>query len=141
MLQHIEYVILHMGGKQYFEKDFKYFYCKFDEPSYIKGLKVKILGELANEYNLGDLLNELNDYASDVDIEMARKSVKILTDIALRLPEVSKALLININSFYKLSKPHLTNEAMLSFYQILRRYPKLFLDIRSSLLEYRNDIN
>jgi hypothetical protein len=37
-----------MNGKQYFEKDFKYFYCKVDEPTYIKGIKVKILGELAN---------------------------------------------------------------------------------------------
>lgn len=91
-----------MNGKQYFEKDFKYFYCKVDEPTYIKSLKVKILGELANEYNLGDLLNELNDYATDVDFEMARKSVRILTDIALRLPEVSKALLINLDSYYRM---------------------------------------
>lgn len=86
VLQHIEYVILNMRGKQYFEKDFKYFYCKVDEPTYIKSLKVKILGELANEFNLGDLLNQLNDYATDVDIEMARKSVKTLTAIALNLP-------------------------------------------------------
>jgi vesicle coat complex subunit len=98
-----------MNGKQYFEKDFKYFYCKPEEPTYIKSIKVKILGELANEYNLGDLLNELNDYASDVDIEMAKKSVKTLTNIALRLPEVSKALLININSYYKSGKSHLIN--------------------------------
>lgn len=109
VLQHIEYVILHMNGKQYFEKDFKYFYCKADEPTYIKSIKVKILGELANEYNLGDLLNELNDYANDVDIEMARKSVKILTEIALRLPEVSKALLINLDSYYRTDKSYLAN--------------------------------
>ena len=44
VLQHIEYVILHMKGKQFFEKDFKYFYVKVDEPTYIKSLKVKILG-------------------------------------------------------------------------------------------------
>jgi hypothetical protein len=55
------------------------------------------------------LLNELNDYATDVDIEMARKSVKILTEIALRLPEVSKALLINLNAYYKMDKAYLAN--------------------------------
>lgn len=44
VLQHIEYVILFMKGKTYFEKDFKYFYVKADEPTYIKSLKVKILG-------------------------------------------------------------------------------------------------
>ena len=141
VLQHIEYVILHMGGKQYFEKDFKYFYCKVDEPTYIKNIKVRVLGELANEYNLGDLLNELNDYATDVDLEMARKAIMTLTKIALNLPEVSKALLININSYYKLGQNHLANEVMLSFHQILRKYPKLFGDIAATLLEFRGDVN
>lgn len=141
VLQHIEYVIEFMGGKAHYEKDFKYFYCKVDEPTYIKNLKVKILGLLANEYNLGDLLNELNDYALDVDIEMSRKSVRVLTDIALRLPEVSKALLVNIISFYKSEKQHLTNESIISFHQILRKYPKLFPDVSSPLLEFKQLIN
>lgn len=57
-----------MNGKSQYEKDFKYFYCKIDEPTYIKNIKVNILGMLANEYNLGDMLNELNEYANDVDV-------------------------------------------------------------------------
>ena len=100
VLEHIEYVIKYMNGKNQYEKDFKYFYCKIDEPTYIKNIKVNILGMLANEYNLGDMLNELNEYANDVDVEIARKSVHVLADIALRLPEVSKALMINLISFY-----------------------------------------
>jgi AP-4 complex subunit beta-1 len=127
-----------MGGKKYYEKDFKYFYCKIDEPTYIKNLKVTILGLLANEYNLGDLLNELNDYANDVDLEMARKSVRTLTDITLSLPEVAKAMLINLVSFYKQNKQHLVNETIISFYLILRKYPKLFPDVERCLLECRN---
>ena len=141
MLQHIEYVILHMAGKRYFEKEFKYFYCKTDEPTYIKSIKVTIMGELANEYNLGDLLNELNDYATHVDFEMARKAVKVLTDIALRLPEVSKALLINLVAYYRLEKPHLTNEVMLSFHQVLRKYPKLLPEVKKALLHHHTLIN
>ena len=100
VLEHIEYVIKYMNGKNQYEKDFKYFYCKIDEPTYINNIKVNILGMLANEYNLGDMLNELNEYANDVDVEIARKSVHVLADIALRLPEVSKALMINLISFY-----------------------------------------
>jgi AP-4 complex subunit beta-1 len=49
-----------MNGKKFYEKEFKYFYCKINEPTYIKNIKVKILGELANQLNLGDMLNELN---------------------------------------------------------------------------------
>lgn len=44
ILQHIEYVICHMDGKRFYERDFKYFYIKNDEPTYIKLIKVKILG-------------------------------------------------------------------------------------------------
>ena len=57
-----------MKGKNVYEKDFKYFYCKIDEPTYVKERKVKILGMLANEFNLGDMLNELNEYAVSSDI-------------------------------------------------------------------------
>lgn len=72
---------------------------------------------------------------------MARKSVKILTEIAIRLPEVSKALLININSYYKMDKVHLSNESVLSFQLILRKYPKLFAEVGKNILEYRQSIN
>jgi AP-4 complex subunit beta-1 len=57
ILEHILYVICHMNGKKFYEHDFKYFYCKVNEPTYIKDIKVVILGELANQYNLGDMLN------------------------------------------------------------------------------------
>lgn len=46
------------------------------------------------------MLNELNEYAHDVDLEIARKAVGVLAEIALRLPDVSKALLINLITFY-----------------------------------------
>ena len=66
---------------------------------------------------------------------MARKAVKVLTGIALRLPEVSKALLINLIAYHRLEKSHLSNEVMLSFHQILRKYPKLFPDAKKALLK------
>jgi len=47
------------GGNEYFEKDFKHFYCKIDEPTYIKYIKLDILRNVASEQNLGDILNEL----------------------------------------------------------------------------------
>lgn len=72
---------------------------------------------------------------------MARSSVEVLVDIALRLAEVSKALLINITSFYKSEEPHLVNEAMIGFYRVLRKYPSLFADIKPSLVVRRHLIN
>ncbi len=47
------------GGNSVFENDYKQFYCKVDEPTYIKLLKLDILTQIASENNLGDILNEL----------------------------------------------------------------------------------
>lgn len=130
-----------MNGKSQYEKDFKYFYCKIEEPTYIKNIKVKILGMLANEFNLGDMLNELNEYANDIDVEIARKAVHVLAEIGLRLSEVSKALMINLISFYNTEQEHLVNSSMICFYKLLRKYPKLFPEVKQHLLHYYNLLN
>ena len=96
---------------------------------------------LANEYNLGDMLNELNEYANDVDVEIAIKSVYVLADIALRLPDVSKALMINLISFYNMEQEHLVNSSVVCFYRLLRKYPKLFSEIKPHLLHCHYLIN
>jgi hypothetical protein len=55
------------------------------------------------------MLNELNDYVSDIDILIARKSIQILANIAISLPEVSKALVVNLVAFNRLEKPPIVN--------------------------------
>lgn len=58
---------------------------KPDEPTYIKFKKLKILSYLANENNIGDLINELGEYVTDVDSELSKKSIETLGEIALRV--------------------------------------------------------
>ena len=70
VLSHIKYIVLR-GGNQYFEKEFKNFYCKFDDPTYVKKLKIAILEKVAGEDNLGDILNELGEYVTDIDTSLA----------------------------------------------------------------------
>lgn len=42
VLSHIHLLVLR-GASLYFESDYKQFFVKFDEPSYIKNLKLEIL--------------------------------------------------------------------------------------------------
>lgn len=69
--------------------DYKHFYIKADETSYIKLTKLEILSFLANENNIGDMLNELGEYVTDVDAEMAKNSIKTLGNIAIRINEMA----------------------------------------------------
>lgn len=87
------------------------------------------------------MLNELNDYVSDIDILIARKSIQILANIAISLPEVSKALVVNLVAFNRLEKIPIVNETVIAFYQILRKFPALFNDIKPSILENQSSIN
>lgn len=49
------------GGSEFFVDEFKQFYCKADEPTYIKFMKLHIIANLANESNIGEIMNELGE--------------------------------------------------------------------------------
>ena len=58
VLSHINFIVSR-GGNEFFEKEYKHFYCRTDEPSYIKHIKLEILKFVASESTLGDIMNEL----------------------------------------------------------------------------------
>ena len=57
ILEHIRYIVKVIKAKKVFEPDFKYFYFKADDPSFVKIIKMEILTALASENNLGEMLN------------------------------------------------------------------------------------
>ena len=61
-----------------FEKDIKIFFSSFTEPLYNKLEKLEIIYKLVSINNIDIVLNELKEYASDVDIKFVRRSVKLI---------------------------------------------------------------
>lgn len=123
VLSHIFYITT-KGFNESFEKDYKIFYCRVDEPSYNKILKLDILAMVASENNIGDMLNELGEYVTDVDAEISRKSIQALGIIAIRLPELASAIVKQLCSFVSLQKEYITNEVFVGFKDILRKQAK-----------------
>ena len=64
-----------------------------------------------------------------------------MAKIAINLPEVAKALMVNLVAFNRMEKVHLTNEIVIAFYEILRKYPNLFTDIKQSFIQNCSSIN
>lgn len=58
VLSHILFIVSR-GGHEYFEREYKHFYCRTDEPSYIRHMKLEILKWISSEQTLGDIMNEL----------------------------------------------------------------------------------
>jgi AP-1 complex subunit beta-1 len=67
------------------DKEVRVFYCNFQDPLYVKLEKLEILIKLADLKNVDTLLNELKDYAQEVDVVFVRKSISAIGRIAIKL--------------------------------------------------------
>jgi AP-1 complex subunit beta-1 len=54
------------------------FFCKYNDPVYVKLEKIDIMVKVADEKNADIILSELKDNAYDLEIELVRKSVKAI---------------------------------------------------------------
>ena len=61
------------------------FYCKFNDPVYVKIEKVDILIKVADKNNCDQILQELKEYSSDVDTEIIGASIKAIGQIVLKI--------------------------------------------------------
>lgn len=66
------------------------FFCKFNDPVYVKLEKIDILVKVADDKNADVILNELKEYANDLEIELIRKSIRSIGTIILRVDKASK---------------------------------------------------
>jgi len=61
-----------------FEHNVKVFFCKFNDPLYVKLEKIDIMIKVAEDKNAETVLNELREYSNDIDLQLVRKSVKAI---------------------------------------------------------------
>lgn len=61
------------------------FYCRQNEPSYIKMIKLDILSAIADETNAYEITTELTEYVGDIDEPLGRAAVKAVGRIALEV--------------------------------------------------------
>jgi vesicle coat complex subunit len=61
------------------------FFCRQNEPSYIRALKLEILSTIADETSAYDIATELTEYVNDIDEQLARDAVKAVGCIAIEV--------------------------------------------------------
>lgn len=107
--------------------DISYFFIEYNDPIYIKDTKLECLYLLANKETLPRILEELEQYATDIDIQMSRKSVRAIGNLAVKLDEDSVhdcvAVLLDLLEF---GVDYVVQEIISVFRNILRKYPNNF---------------
>ncbi|CAK9141212.1 unnamed protein product [Ilex paraguariensis] len=121
ILSHLHLLV--MRAPFIFSLDYKHFYCQYNEPFYVKKLKLEMLTAVANESNTYEIVTELCEYAANVDIPMARESIRAVGKIALQQYDVN-AIVDRLLQFLEMEKDYVTAETLVLVKDLLRKYPQ-----------------
>uniref|UniRef100_A0A0G4H631 Beta-adaptin appendage C-terminal subdomain domain-containing protein n=1 Tax=Chromera velia CCMP2878 TaxID=1169474 RepID=A0A0G4H631_9ALVE len=119
--------------------DFKHFFCRYNEPSYVKRVKIEILTHLTDEATVFDICAELAEYVSDVDTEIGKRAVKALGTVGMSLESaatyVTEQLLNFLSPQLLAIGSHLATATVVAMRNLLRKYPEQFEQMKSAVEE------
>ena len=112
VVSHVKLLVQRARGV--FDDEFKQFFCRYNEPTHVKHVKMDILPYLANASNFEEIIAELTEYVSDVDADMARHAIRSISDIAIRSAEAADRVIGSLISLLDLDATYVKSETVSS---------------------------
>ncbi|KJE00395.1 clathrin binding protein [Cryptococcus gattii NT-10] len=113
--------------------EMRVFFCKYNDPSYVKVEKLEIMVRLANERNVDTLLGELKEYASEVDVDFVRKAVRAVGQVAIKIDEAAGRCVGVLMELIETRVSYVVQEAVIVVKDIFRKYPHSYEGIIPAL--------
>ncbi|PJF18848.1 AP complex subunit beta [Paramicrosporidium saccamoebae] len=110
------------------------FFCKFNDPLYVKLEKLLIITELIDEDNFEQVLSELSEYAKEVDGEFAKRSIECISDCALKVPVAAPRAFSVLEQLLASQGDYVFQAIAIALHSMLRRFPDAGLDLVTVLL-------
>ncbi|POR39264.1 AP complex subunit beta [Tolypocladium paradoxum] len=104
-------------------KELRVFFCKYNDPPYVKLQKLEIMVRIANEKNYEQLLAELKEYALEVDMDFVRRAVKAIGQVAIKIENASAKCVQALEDLISTKVNYVVQEATVVIKDILRKYP------------------
>ncbi|KAF9526228.1 adaptin N terminal region-domain-containing protein [Crepidotus variabilis] len=108
------------------QNEMRVFFCKYNDPLYVKVEKVDIMVRLASENNVDALLSELKEYASEVDVDFVRKSIKAIGQTAVKIDAAAERCVNVLLELINTRVSYVVQEAVVVMKDIFRKYPKTY---------------
>eukprot|EP00803_Ostreobium_quekettii_P007257 evm.model.scf_2274.1 EVM.evm.TU.scf_2274.1 scf_2274:1069-15715(+) len=115
--------------------DVKVFFCKYNDPIYVKLEKLEIMIKLATPDNIDQVLLEFKEYAQEVDVDFVRKAVRAIGRCAISLQEASERCINVLLELIQTKVNYVVQEAIIVIKDIFRRYPNKYESIIATLCE------
>ncbi|KAI0093614.1 Adaptor protein complex beta subunit [Irpex rosettiformis] len=117
------------------KNDVKVFFCKYNDPIYVKLAKLEIMYRLAREENAREVLAELQEYASEVDVDFVRKSVRAIGRVAIKVEAAADSCIKALLELIETKVTYVVQEAVIVIKDVFRRYPGKYEGIIPTLCE------
>ena len=127
VISHVQLLIV--KNPSVFSDSYKHFFCRYNDPICVKEIKVKCLANLANGSNAQDILSELSEYITDVDVEIARLSIRSIGKIAVEVESAMESAIYHLLTFLDMAQDYIIAETSLCIKMMLRKYPNQYHDV------------
>ncbi len=121
--------------------DIKVFFCKYNDPIYVKMEKLEIIIRLAREKNIDQVLLEFKEYATEVDVEFVRKSLRAIGRCAIKLERAAERCISVLLELIQTKVNYVVQEGIVVIKDIFRKYPNRYEGIIATLCENLEDLD
>eukprot|EP00884_Botryococcus_braunii_P018680 jgi/Botrbrau1/5496/Bobra.27_1s0033.1 len=113
----------------------KVFFCKYNDPIFVKMEKLDIMIQLANDRNIDQVLLEFKEYATEVDVDFVRRAVRAIGRCAVSLERAAERCINVLLELIQTKVNYVVQEAIIVIKDIFRRYPNRYESIIATLCE------
>ena len=115
--------------------DIRVFFCKYNDPIYVKVTKLELIFMLANEKNIDEVLTELREYATEIDVHFVRKAVRAIGKLAIKIEPAARRCINLLLELVATKVTYIVQEATVVIRNIFRKYPNQYENIIGTLCE------
>jgi vesicle coat complex subunit len=115
--------------------DIRVFFCKYNDPIYVKVTKLELIFMLATEKNIEEVLTELREYATEIDVHFVRKAVRAIGKLAIKIEPAARQCINLLLELVATKVTYIVQEATVVIKNIFRKYPNQYESIIGTLCE------
>jgi AP-2 complex subunit beta-1 len=123
------------------KNDVKVFFCKYNDPVYVKMTKLEIMYRLAREENARAVLAELQEYATEIDIDFVRKAVRSIGRLAIKVEAAADDCIKALLELIENKVTYVIQEAVIVIKDVFRRYPGKYEGVIPTLCEHMDALD
>uniref|UniRef100_A0A8C2PLK8 AP complex subunit beta n=1 Tax=Capra hircus TaxID=9925 RepID=A0A8C2PLK8_CAPHI len=113
--------------------EMKVFFVKYNDPIYLEKLDIMI--RLASQANIAQVLAELKEYATEVDVDFVRKAVRAIGRCAIKVEQSAERCVSTLLDLIQTKVNYVVQEAIVVIKDIFRKYPNKYESVIATLCE------